>query len=340
MVKEISKKNTPFGRTLSRDKCEQMALFSSSTATLVSVIVTLVVAVVTARFLDLSLALEALRSANLLWLLGAVTFFAFNYLLRAQRFRLLLDLDGKPLRAVLGVTMLHGLFNYLLPAKSGELSYLVLARKQLGTRLAQSAATLITARFFDLGIVALFVPIAVWQFDDELPRWLILSSIIYSGVVLCSASLLVLYLRRSSAPEHRHRQGDGWWSRMMGGVHKTIDGIRIIDSREQYVKLWAVSLGIWLCVLMNYYCMTASLGFAPTLGQMVVMCLVMIPLTMLPLQGFANVGTHEAGWATALVLFGFSLEDALTLAVTSHVLLFAMFAALGLIGYAVSSRNT
>jgi uncharacterized membrane protein YbhN (UPF0104 family) len=47
----------------------------------------------------------------------------------------------------------------------------------------------------------------------------------------------------------------------------------------------------------------------------------MVPLTLLPLQGFANIGTHEIGWASVLIAFGYPYKTALAIAVGSHFVL-------------------
>ena len=49
--------------------------------------------------------------------------------------------------------------------------------------------------------------------------------------------------------------------------------------------------------------------------------MVMIPLTLLPLQGFANIGTHEVGWTSVLVAFNYPYETALAIAAGSHFVL-------------------
>jgi uncharacterized protein (TIRG00374 family) len=304
---------------------------SLSKTTLASLILTALVIVVVGLSLEWTHALQTLHQVDLGWIGWALVIFAINYWLRTIRFRLLLNRTSEGTRDLLAVTMLHGLFNYLLPAKSGELSYLVLAKRHLDISLPESAATLITARFFDFGVIALLLPFAVHQFYHEIPRWLILSSAVYCVGVLAAAALLVAYLRTAkSRPPRLERD---LVTRIRNGFDRTVDSLRIIDQRRQYLRLWLVTSAIWLCVLLNYYFITASLGFDPTFSQMVVISLILIPLTLIPVQGIANVGTHEAAWIAAFTMFGYSFESALTVAVTSHVVMFAMFVLLGVVGY-------
>jgi uncharacterized protein (TIRG00374 family) len=306
---------------------------SLSRTTLASLILTAVVIVVVGMSLDWAHAARTLHRIEFGWLGLALVVFALNYWLRTIRFRLLLDRTSEGSRDLMAVTMLHGLFNYLLPAKSGELSYLVLTKRHLDVPLPESTATLITARFFDFGVIALLLPLALHQFYHDMPRWLILSSTAYCIGVLGAAVLLVAYLR--TAESRASRPGRDLITRIRNGVDRIVDSLRIIDQRRQYLRLWLVTSAIWGCVLLNYYFITTSLGLDPTFSQMVVISLIIIPLTLIPVQGIANVGTHEAAWVAAFTMFGYSLESALTIAVTSHVVMFAMFVLLGTAGYAL-----
>lgn len=304
---------------------------------LASMILTAVVLVVVGYSLDWSYALRTLHRIDFGWLVWALVVFAINYWLRSIRFRMLLNRGPGGNSELLAVTMLHGLFNYLLPAKSGEFSYLVLAKRHLEVPLPESTATLITARFFDFGVIALLLPVAVHQFYHEMPRWLILSSAAYCAVVLAAAVLLVSYLRTSEG--EAPRPGRGLTARARNAVNAVLDSLRTIDQRRLYLRLWIVTSAIWVCVLLNYYFITASLGFEPSFSQMAVISIILIPLTLIPVQGIANLGTHEAAWVAAFTMFGYSLESALTIAVTSHVVMFAMFVVLGIAGYTLMAAG-
>jgi uncharacterized membrane protein YbhN (UPF0104 family) len=55
-------------------------------------------------------------------------------------------------------------------------------------------------------------------------------------------------------------------------------------------------------------------------------------MTLLPIQGFANLGTHEIGWAAAFTLFGYSKAAALNIAVSSHIIWLFFVLLLGALG--------
>jgi SAM-dependent methyltransferase len=92
---------------------------------------------------------------------------------------------------------------------------------------------------------------------------------------------------------------------------------------------------IWLAVYLNFYLIAGSLGYWLEFGHVVVLSLLMVPLTLLPLQGVANLGSHEVGWVATLTLFGYSSDEALVLAAGSHVVLLAFVLILGAVGQVV-----
>ncbi len=63
------------------------------------------------------------------------------------------------------------------------------------------------------------------------------------------------------------------------------------------------------------------MGLPVAFYHIAIISIVMIPLTLLPLQGFANIGTHEVGWTSVLVAFDYPYKTALAIAAGSHFVL-------------------
>jgi hypothetical protein len=73
------------------------------------------------------------------------------------------------------------------------------------------------------------------------------------------------------------------------------------------------------------------MGLPVAFYHIAIISMVMIPLTLLPLQGFANIGTHEIGWTSVLVAFNYPYKTALAIAAGSHfVLLISVLISSGL----------
>lgn len=305
--------------------------------TYISVLLTVLVVIYVGTLLDWTTTMETLAASNWLIMCAALVVYGFNYWLRTWRFKLLLDTPEVRFSTLMGITSLYGMFNYLLPAKSGELTYIMMVNRTLKLSLSQGTATLLTARFFDFGIIALFLPVVLTVFFDDLPRWLVTSSIVYCVIVVSAVVGLLFWLRRANAgTSYQADETSGQIKhRLLRAWCKLEEGLRIIDRRGQYGLLGLLSVAIWVCIYSNFYLIVLAIGFEPSFFEMIVVSIILVPLTLLPIQGMANLGTHEAGWVAAYAMFGYPVATALTIAVTTHIVLFVFVLVLGALGAAL-----
>ena len=54
-------------------------------------------------------------------------------------------------------------------------------------------------------------------------------------------------------------------------------------------------MGIWLCINSNFFLITLGLGYDFNFFQIVVVSIILVPVELFPIQGFANLGAHELG---------------------------------------------
>ena len=108
---------------------------------------------------------NSLSSLNWEWLFPAAGAFYLNYAARAQRLRLITVFPARaPFPVWFAVASVHGALNFLLPAKTGELTFPIIARKVIGLPYEKGIAGLAVARLFDFVVVAITLPIAVFAF--------------------------------------------------------------------------------------------------------------------------------------------------------------------------------
>lgn len=273
---------------------------------------------------------------NWMWLTAALLVFIVNYVLRTLRFQALICTHPVPFFGLMGVTCLHGVFNYLMPAKIGEFSYLFLLNRRLRIPVTEGTATLLVARFFDFATIALCLPAVVVTLWQRLPARVAYVALAFCGIVFALGFGSLWLLRRrdetNSTPSQHAETKNRWLNRLLQLWRDLLRGLRSIDRQGQYWHLLLLTAGIWLCVYTNYYFIVLSLGYYPTYFQMVAVSVIMVPLTLLPLQGVANVGTHEAGWVAAFSLFGQSQEVSLAIAAGSHIILLTFVLVIGLVG--------
>ena len=285
--------------------------------------------------LDWQAVYTSFRTIDLHWLIAAFGVYLFNYVLRTTRFRILISLDEIPFLQLFGVTNLYGMYQNLLPAKSGELSFPILLKSRLNVPLPTSTATLITARFFDFATVALFLPPVLVTYWDQIHPWVRMGALLFVGGVFLSGIGLIWIIRnpaRTKKIQPINTRSHPIVIRIWNAFVQLIESMRAIDQRRGYWRLWLLTIAIWFCVLTYFYFILLSLGESLSYLHIMVISIIMVPMTLLPIQGFANLGTHEIGWAAAFTLFGYSKEAALNIAVSSHIIWLFFVLLLGALG--------
>lgn len=211
-----------------------------------------------------------------------------------------------------------------MPAKTGDVAYIFIAKNRLDVSLSEGTATLLAARFYDFLVVAVFLAIVLPFTGSEMPEWIFRSSLIFCLIVVLGALAMLVFLRFSK-PTHNAVSSIASTNKLIVRVHTAwmnfITGLQEIQSRGAHLKTAILTAGIWLFIYINFYSAARSMGLPVSFYHIVIISIVMIPLTLLPLQGFANIGTHEVGWASVLVAFHYPYETALAIAAGSHFVL-------------------
>jgi hypothetical protein len=261
------------------------------------------------------------------WLGLALLAYLINIFLRAMRFANLIYSRPVQWLELVTVSALHNILMYLMPAKTGDVTYIFLAKDRLDVSLTEGTATLFTARFYDFSVVAAFLAILLPLSRDEIPDWIFIPAMLFCGLVLLVTLGILAFLKFSkptlesfSSLTETQKQASGL-QKIRAAWNKFILGLREIREHGAHGKVALLTAGIWLCVYSNFYFATKSMGLPVAFYHIAIISMVMIPLTLLPLQGFANIGTHEVGWTSVLVAFNYPYKTALAIAAGSHFVL-------------------
>jgi uncharacterized protein (TIRG00374 family) len=283
-----------------------------------------------------------LSHLNLGWLITALLIFLINYLLRTIRLSLLINSPRVSFQKLWVVTSLYGFFNYVMPARSGELSLLYLLKSKLEIPFSKSSAVLAISRALDFSIVAMFVPIFLIFYWKRLSPSFIQIMILFFGLFFLLILVFLFILRfgdlisnRIAAHSNSDKQNSGFGkllSRLWNLFSIMLDYIRLINLQRKYRSLTIITLIIWLSVFTNFYLIILSMGYQLKFLQILVISFIMVPASLLPFQGFANIGIHELGWVAAFGLFGYARDISIVVAVGSHAILLTFVIFLGLSG--------
>ncbi|MDV3503073.1 lysylphosphatidylglycerol synthase domain-containing protein [Marinobacter sp. M-5] len=257
------------------------------------------------------------------WFFFCVSFalFMINYVFRSVRFCELLVSNVSPY-ILYGVSLVHGASNYFFPLKLGELSFPLLCKYFLNQSLSESGAALFLCRILDFLFILTLTVIVVflWAEAYKIFEDLGINQSTYTFftiTVIFFLLLLIFFLAKCSGVFRQI------WNKVLD-----IDRFRPLV----FIKMIVLTSLIWFCILGNFYFLSMSLGYDVKPASMVIVSVIMVPLSLMPVQGFANVGTFELAWVSGLIMFGFSQGEALEIAVKVHVLLTVQVALMLAIG--------
>lgn len=312
------------------------------TAYIVSFLVTFIFLVYFLLNLDWVLLSSILAKLRWGWLGLAILTYLVNILLRAMRFQSLIYSRPVQLRQLIPISAIHNLLMYLMPAKTGDISYIMLVKDRLNLPLTEGTATLLAVRFYDFSVITVVLAGILPIIRNDIPEWVLQPARIFLLAASLGIAGVITFLAISSTKKLRGRYKNPVVNRLVAGWNNLIAGLVEIRNSRSSLRIALLTSGIWLCIYTNNFLIGRSLGADISYVHIAVISIVMVPLTLLPLQGFANVGTHEIGWASVLVAFGYTYDTALAISVGSHFLLLASIVVsagiVSLIAYAVT-RN-
>ena len=294
-----------------------------------------IIGLVFSLLVDWQQVLNTFANLNLAWILLAFSVYLVNYYLRAIRFKSLLELENIPFRQLLGVTNLYGMYLYLMPAKFGEITFPVLLKRRLGIDLSVSTGSLIVARVFDFFTIALILPVVLLSYWNLVTLTIRLVIVFFCMLIFGICIFFIWMLRHPDTilPRlEKTHSSNMTLNKFIDFVTRIYKSVQTVDQRNKYLELLLLTLGIWLCINTNFFLITLGISYSFSFFQIVVVSIIMIPLTLFPIQGFANLGAHELGWITAFTLFNYTYQDALNIAVSSHIVYVFFVLLLGLSG--------
>ncbi len=278
-------------------------------------------------------------------ILAGFVLYAASYLLRAIRFRVLLQKDLS-LGLLFNIVAVHTLWTNLLPFRSGELSYLYLLKKKVGARSYLSGMpSLILARVFDLaGLFSLylFAFIGFSSFPEIFKKVsFILLALIFSLLLMV---MVLVWKRERLLGKLKHYilkfnlQRVRLVEKMLGKGEEILEGFRVVKSKKALFLTAACSLAIWISVHLYTFAVIHAVGVDFTLWQVFFLSTLVILLSLFPIHGWAGFGTTEGIWVLIAIGFGLSKETAIVTGFQLHsIALFFVFF-LGGIGYLLLSR--
>ncbi len=265
------------------------------------------------------------------WLFLGLMVTVLNIFIRAYRFRVLIPSHNPGLRDLFKIQCLFSMLTYLLPFKSGEVSFIYLMKNNLQVQLEDSTAMLVIARVFDYMMVSFLFFIMLFLMWERIPYkvGIIISPVILILVFVFLVLFITIWKSEKINDILRNQSKRIWISNnsifkvIVDKLMDVIVSIRKIHEKKVYTKVVLLSLLSWIMVAISFYIITKSVGYE--LSYIAAMCLTVLIFPISFIQGIGNLGTHEAEWIPVLILFGFTQENAIIISLASHIIIIFYF---------------
>lgn len=278
------------------------------------------------------------RRADLAYLLLGSLGVALDGFLTAWRLRVLHL--GRPRRTYgvyLRIVVLHGYLLQLLPARLGELPYLVMMRRRLGMPTGEVFASFIYQRLLDSMVLGLFFLSAlVLMLGDrhDLGAWLPAVGAICALFLL--AFLQVEWFATVFARiMHRFHSGGNavtrWWLKALLAARRWSQRLRANQVRWKAVTL---SFLRWSAEMVTIWATFRVFGIQLGIVEVLFLGAGLMFVAVIPLQAIGGFGVSEAGLAGLLVATGYPWQEATATALVVRVaIVITQLAGLALAGF-------
>ncbi len=297
---------------------------SSLAKTVLSAILTLGIVILLLTQISIADVLNLFADISLNWVALGVLLYLVNNIGRAIRLRMLLPQQQTRFSNLLLIINTYTMFNYVLPAWTGEASLLYFLRKYQGVSLDKGSAALIVGRLMDYLAVAVIFIAGAWlslrQLMDADAR--LTTSILEVALAMILVAVLILASmvwwgqRILTITEWLvNRMGLAGTSVAQFGLRafgKIIAAFQAIHSFRRYSLTFLWSLGLWLTIFIRFYAFLRGLGLETELLNTIVGSTFAVLFKSVPFITFGGIGTHEAGWTIGFMLVGFDKTTAIS----------------------------
>ena len=231
-----------------------------------------------------------------------------SYVARALRlYDYFLPATRRGFTACLKLTLLHNLFNNLLPMRAGEASFPMLMARYFTTPLAASLAALLWFRLMDLHALMAVALVGVGHY--WLPGW----PAAVLAVLWLSLPWWLFRLQPTSLLAKLSRWLPSRWRNRLAGAREGLPQTPAAFWRAWFWTLlnWLLKLAVFAWILRLFAPLPAAAAFLGAIGGDLT--------SVLPVHGVAGAGTYEAGVVAALMPFGVPAEGALAAAISLHL---------------------
>ena len=274
------------------------------------------------------------------WMAALLAYLLLN-LLRAARFRVLLDKRDTPWRLLIPITLYHNGLVRVVPFKLGEISYVVLLRNRLNYTMQEGVGSLFGARVLELVIIVAVFAFGILLSGDQFAQGRDSLMLLVAGAF--AATLAGLYfagaLIRLTIPIMEALAAP--FTRDNGRVVVTLRGklgaLATEFDRIRQARLFLSALFIscftYTCSFLTNYVLLRAMGLEAELPVVITVISLGMFGSAFPIS-LSGFGIVETAWWSGLTIFaGFAGDAAAAIAIVLHGFQIVAAVLYGLAGY-------
>lgn len=258
---------------------------------------------------------KILGSVSLPWFTLCCVSILMSFLLRTWRWNIILKSAGYtfPKGILFKCIMFGWFFNYLIPARVGDVARGVALQTSEGAPLGMTLSTIVVERIFDMITLVLFLAIPSIFFFKAQFLWLEMLSLGITLTLIISLGIVYKCDERSAKWLLASRLSTVGRSLIL--LKQGLQGI--ISNKTALILCLGISMPIWFFELFSIFLAARGLDFHLPLFQAAISGVASFVAQTVPLTP-AGLGVHEASITGMLGIFGVKAQIALSIALIDH----------------------
>ena len=305
---------------------------------ILAVVVTVGLLTILFSQINLSDIIATLTSIDPVYILMGFILYLCSYFFKTLRFYILLN-NKVSIKHLFSIVCIHNMANNILPARTGEISYVYLSNKLHNIPLGEGVASLIVARVFDFATISFLFFLSTMLIRD-LPE--VVSRIIWIPAVLLVFVLLFFFAIAffvEYSLETIRRVADrinalqfSLVQYLLRNVDETLQSYKSMKSKRLFGGVFVASIMIWCFQYSMLYILANAMNIHLAFWCMIFALTFAFFTTVLPIQTIGGFGTIEGGWALGFMIMGISKEMAISSGFGFHAILLGFALVIGAFG--------
>lgn len=309
-------------------------------AKIVAFVITIILVAILLSQVEIGDVVSTLAGIDSIHVIIGFVLYTCSYFFRALRFHILLNKEVR-LRDLFNIVCVHNMVNNILPARTGELSYIYLLKKIHHKKMGEGIATLFVARVFDFITISLLFIGSTFVIQN-LPE-LIMKLVWVIALFLGTITIFLIALLYSGDSffksvgrfcERFHWDKRYFVDYLLRKGEETVECFEKIKTSGKVIVIALIlnSFGIWLSLYSLNYILVSAMNINLSYCSVVFASTFAVFTTVLPIQGIGGFGTLESGWTVGFIAVGVTKEVAISSGFGYHIILLIFFLILGCYG--------